>query len=187
MTGAETCYQHAPLPHHTHTIGGRDRMAERQSISERFWAKVDRLGAGECWEWLGYRSENGYGRFMPVYTIAPLYAHRWSYEATHGPIPKGLQVDHLCRNRSCVNPSHLEVVTPRDNVLRSTNFAAVHARKTHCPQGHPYDQQNTILYRGRRHCRACRTRHNRNTVLRRSAERARTRLTAFGVWPEGNA
>jgi hypothetical protein len=83
-------------------------------------------------------------------------AHRVAYEIYRGPIPEGLVLDHLCRNRQCVNPSHLEAVENRTNILRGTGFAAHHARKSHCPQGHEYGTENTYLDKGgMRHCRAC--------------------------------
>lgn len=88
-------------------------------------------------------------------------AHRATYVAAKGEIPEGLQIDHLCRNPGCVNPDHLEAVTPRENTLRSFNQAALNARKTHCYKGHPFDEENTrveVLATGkvRRICLTCR-------------------------------
>jgi len=100
-------------------------------------------------------SANGYGK-VNIDGKAKL-AHRVVYEALVGPIPEGLQLDHLCRNRACVNPAHLEPVTQRVNILRGTGTAAVHAAKTHCINGHPFDEANTYLYQGnKRMCRRCR-------------------------------
>jgi hypothetical protein len=108
-----------------------------------------------CWEWTGAITRLGYGNaYVGGRTML---AHRAVYEALVGPVPNGLTLDHLCRNRGCVNPAHLEPVTHRENVLRGEGFAARHARKTHCPRGHPYDEKNTEWYRGGRYCRACRT------------------------------
>lgn len=82
-------------------------------------------------------------------------AHRLVYELLVGPIPDGLQLDHLCRNRGCVRPDHLEPVTRRTNILRGTGPSAIHARKTQCPHGHPYDR--TVTRRGttERRCSTC--------------------------------
>ena len=82
--------------------------------------------------------------------------HRAIYEKFVGPIPDGLTIDHLCRNRLCVNPAHLEPVTLAANVLRGESLPAKNARKTHCPKGHPYDETNThITKQGWRICKAC--------------------------------
>lgn len=83
---------------------------------ERFWEKVDRQEVG-CWLWTAYRNRDGYGRFRP-YRRDQVMAHRYAYELMVGPIPDGLQLDHLCRNPGCVNPSHLEAVTERENLGR---------------------------------------------------------------------
>lgn len=124
-------------------------------LPNRFWAKVDRRAAEECWPWLGM-TRRGYGRFY-VAKGALRSAHRISYELLVGPIPEGLELDHLCRNHSCVNPAHLEPVTHRENVLRGEGLAAKCAVKTHCSKGHPYDEANTYIEpKGKkRHCRVC--------------------------------
>ncbi len=83
-------------------------------------------------------------------------AHRFAFEMARGPVPEGLQLDHLCRVRHCVNPGHLELVTSRVNTLRGTSFSAVNATKTHCPKGHPYSTENTHTdASNKRHCRVC--------------------------------
>lgn len=121
------------------------------SLEERFWARVD--ASGDCWEWTGDTSTQGYGRLTRC--GRELGAHRVAYEILVGPIPSGLTIDHLCRVHHCVNPDHMEVVTNRVNVLRGYGIAAQRARRTHCPQGHPYDEANT--YRASRNKRVCRT------------------------------
>lgn len=105
-----------------------------------------------CWLWTGYVDRDGYGR-----QNEGRLAHRLMYEALVGPIPEGLTIDHLCRVRHCVNPAHLEPVTLRENVLRGYGLGGNQARRTHCPQGHPYDEENTYKAPGsrRRYCRAC--------------------------------
>lgn len=102
-----------------------------------------------CWEWLGHKNDRGWGRF------GGQQAHRVAFEIWVGPIPVGLTIDHLCRNRGCVNPDHLEAVSTAINVLRGETITAANLAKTHCPQGHPYDEQNTLAQGGRRYCREC--------------------------------
>lgn len=85
-----------------------------------------------CWEWVGNTDSQGYGRLTNRATRKMAGAHRFMYERLVGPVPAGLTLDHLCRNRACCNPSHLEPVTHRENALRGVSFAAVNARKTHC-------------------------------------------------------
>lgn len=132
------------------------------STEERFWAKVQKTDG--CWAWVGARSDTGYGSFqVNAHRVGP---HRFSYELLVGPIPKGLTIDHLCRNRLCVNPNHLEVTTMRDNTLRGNSITAQAARKTHCPAGHPYDLFNTYQDRDGRHCRACHRERERNRRAR---------------------
>jgi hypothetical protein len=115
-----------------------------------------------CWNWLGDRDGKGYGRFSLQYgekghrKNREVRAHRYQYEMLVGPIPDGLEIDHGCKNTLCVNPSHLEPVTHRVNVLRGDSPPAAGARKTHCPKGHPYSGENLHRERGgARKCRAC--------------------------------
>lgn len=117
----------------------------------RFMAKVEQTS--ECWNWRAYTGSNGYGR---VWFDGRLQlAHRVAYQLFVGPIPAGMFVDHLCRNRSCVNPDHMEIVTARVNILRGDGLAAHEARRTTCVRGHPYSGDNLYVHRGKRYCRAC--------------------------------
>jgi hypothetical protein len=112
--------------------------------TKRFWAKVDRQGADGCWLWKGYRGRDGYGRININGT--QVVAHRWAYEDAIVPIPAGLQIDHLCRVRACVNPGHLEPVTQRENILRGVGYFAINAQKTHCKHGHEFTESNTYTW-----------------------------------------
>jgi len=133
----------------------------------RFWPKVDRSGGSDaCWPWTGARMIFGHGSFWLGTRNVP--AHRFSYERLVGPIPDGLQLDHLCRNPPCVNPAHLEPVTNRENGRRGM-AGALQRSRTHCPQGHPYDEANTYVSRGYRCCKACRA----NMQRKRRAARCR--------------
>lgn len=123
------------------------------TLEERYWIKVDTSGGPDaCWPWLGALDRDGYGHFDNQ------TAHRSSYRLQVGPIPEGLHIDHLCRNRACQNAKHLEAVTKRENELRGLKGVL----KTHCPSGHPCNETNTYMHRGRRVCRVC----NRAAVAR---------------------
>jgi hypothetical protein len=123
-------------------------MADRYhppALEPRFWPQV--VKGPECWEWTGHQ-RNGYGSIRAY--GRQLGAHRVAYQLAFGPIPAGLTIDHLCRNKLCVNPAHLEPVTIGENVRRWARTI------THCPTGHPYDEANTWTDRkGHRQCRAC--------------------------------
>ena len=135
-------------------------------MPERFWRKVD--ATGSCWLWNASTNQGGYGQFKVG--PRPHLAHRVAFEALAGPIPAGLQLDHLCRNRTCCNPAHLEPVTGRENVLRGDMFAARQVARTHCPAGHPLASDNLDAYELRHGRRKCKTCH-------RDRERARYRAT----------
>ena len=110
-----------------------------------------------CWLWAGSLSGNGYGAIQ--YRGRQVVAHKLSYEAHVGPVPEGLELDHTCRLRCCVNPAHLEPVTRKTNIRRSSlvgrGAGKAQSEKKFCPRGHKYTEDNTRLYRGSRQCRTC--------------------------------
>jgi len=109
---------------------------------------------GECIEFAGRKRVDGYGEFKR--NGKTYKAHRIAWEKANGPIPPGMQIDHLCRNPACVNVNHLEAVTQRVNILRGFGTAAINARKTKCKRGHPLEGSNLCkTLDGRRKCRAC--------------------------------
>lgn len=137
------------------------------STETRFWDKVDKSSSttGECdtpcWLWLGKISPQGYAHFH--YDDSVSCAHRYSFELNRGPIPDGMEVHHVCYNRACVNPNHLEIMTHEDNVRDA-------ARKiTQCPYGHEYTDENTKIYKDSRRCRECHRRCQRNLVRDRTS------------------
>lgn len=160
----------------------------RGTLEQRFWAKVSKRSNTECWLWTGSHKGTGYGYIRDV-GRKTVPAHRISYLINVGPIPDGLHIDHLCRVRHCVNPTHLEPVTCKENVVRGhvargtkrepkpgteTGLPA-HGERTHCPQGHPYDLVNTYWNRRRsdgrlrRSCRICAAEASRRYYERQKA------------------
>lgn len=132
----------------------------------RFFSKV--VVSDGCWYWTGCLMPNGYGKIgRGGRGAGTALAHRFGYELLVGPIPEGLHLDHLCRNRWCVNPEHLEPVTNRTNLLRGQGPSAVNARKTHCQNGHEFNATNrSARSDGKRTCLVCRR-------LNRAAKKAR--------------
>lgn len=132
---------------------------------ERFGHFV-RMRADGCWEWTGARTRTGYGSFTDAGS-RKCQAHRFAYEHLVGPIPNGLELDHLCRNRWCVSPSHLQPVTHRENQRRGIKGILT----THCPKGHPYSEENTRMYGGHRFCKTCGREGDRRRSDRLKADR----------------
>jgi hypothetical protein len=138
---------------------------------EYFLKKIDKQPNG-CWLWTATLNEDGYGKFWVGKSRGMVFAHRWGYEHWRGTIPEGLELDHECRNRACVNPFHCEPVTHAENVQRGD--AGLHwAAKTHCPEGHPYSDGNLAIWGGKRYCKTCRngSTRKRREVQRRAAGR----------------
>lgn len=143
-------------------------MLPQYSDFPRFWSKVSIGAPDECWLWQAYKTPAGYGQFG---RNTP--AHRVAYELCVGPIPEGLDIDHLCRTHDCQNPRHLEAVTRRENVLRGVGPTARNARATQCPQGHSYTDENILIIKNGKRCRECDRQsnkewwHRRGKILRR--------------------
>ena len=122
---------------------------------------------GECWIWTAAKSSAGYGQTFQDGRV--VYVHRVVYELAVGEIPQGYEVDHLCHNRACARPDHLEAVTPTENRRRQHEHYSHNRAKTHCPKGHPYSGSNLYMSGTNRKCRACRSEMDRARYLRRKA------------------
>lgn len=142
-------------------------MRSRPAL-DRFADKIALTDSG-CIEWIASRNSTGYGTFAAG--GRSVMAHRWSYEHHVGPIPNGHDLDHLCRNRACVNPTHLEPVTTSANLLRGVGMGQANAVKTRCPAGHPYSGDNLYIPPSRPHNRMCRTcrREHKNSAKENAA------------------
>lgn len=130
---------------------------------ERFVDKI--IPTGRCWVWKGAKNPGRKRKTTPIprgvfnFNGKAVLAHRWIYQQLIGPIPNGLELDHLCRNPSCVRPSHLQAVTHSENVKRGTSwhhFVQLAKKIQNCPQGHPYNDDNTYIdIKNGRHCKMC--------------------------------
>ena len=128
------------------------------TLRERVLSRIV-IDPSGCLLWTGGTVRNGYGRIFVL--GRPKMAHRVAYEMLNEPIPAGMQLDHLCRVRRCCSPAHLEPVTGRENKLRGQTVNAANAAKDQCDHGHPFSSANTYIWRGARHCRACRREFDR--------------------------
>jgi len=135
-----------------------EKGSHPQPAEQRFWNHISLPeDIEECWLWKT-KSSNRYPTFRDD-SGTKVRVHRYAYELIEGPITKGLEPDHLCRNILCVNPLHLELVTHRTNVLRGNSPMGINSRKTHCIHGHQFNKANTyVSLDGKsRTCRICRT------------------------------
>lgn len=120
------------------------------------FSRCPRPGTDECWEWPGAKNDGGYGQMGIMGTV--YYTHRLAFRIWHGELEHGKLVMHSCDNPPCWNPRHLSMGTHGDNMrdcVAKGRYVSAWAKKTHCPQGHPYDSVNTYHYKGRRMCRTC--------------------------------
>jgi hypothetical protein len=177
------CEKHREKKNRTGDPLTPDRRRIKRDPEERFLEKVDKSGPiplhrpdlGPCWTWTAAKTKLGYGKFHYDGRLGK--AHGFAYEHFIGPIPDGCEdLDHLCRNPSCVNPAHLEPVTHRENVLRGAAPSAVNAAKTHCDRNHEFTEANTYIRIGQggkkmRICRAC----HREDVNRANQEKRASR------------
>lgn len=149
---------------------------EAELLAAVNWQRFDRMlvfvGDG-CLDWGGWRGPDGYGvlRIQSNGRSVNRRVHRLNYVRQHGAIPPGMVIDHLCRRRSCCNPDHLEVVTPRTNVVRGESPVGVNANKTHCIYGHELGGANLRLRGTKRVCLECRRRHRRESKQRQRMRR----------------
>ena len=148
-------------------------MNQNQASVLRDYKDRIQVRDGSCWQWVGGCNEDGYG-VLRLHNKGHM-AHRFVYEKLVATVPKSLVMDHLCRNRACVNPEHMEPVTQRTNLLRGEGFAAKRAAQTHCIHGHEFIPENTYVRKGRlRQCKECAKRIER-------ARAAKKRTAAPGV------
>jgi hypothetical protein len=131
--------------------------ARKIPVETRFWAKVQKTE--DCWLWVGSVDGSDYGHIKIEGKMVK--AHRVAYEMLVAPIEDGLEIDHLCRTRRCVNPGHLEPVTKTENARRGVGQPARHGRQTHCKRGHEFTPENTYQWQTSRICRTCRSEYSK--------------------------
>jgi hypothetical protein len=159
-------------------------LSPARRVLRRIFAKIVVTESG-CWHWTGCVNTGGYShidvpsRAVPGRWTRTTTGHRWLWQWLYGRLDSTVHLDHLCRNRRCVNPAHLEPVTPRVNVMRSDGPCAINARKTHCKQGHAFAEHGKIDCRGKRVCCIC---DNERLRISNKAKRAAKRA---GTWIGG--
>ena len=153
-----------------------DRLLRRFSWGEKF-------NGTRCMVFTGALTD-GYGRIRA--NGSRPYAHRFLYEQWVGTVPEGLQIDHLCRNRACMNPMHVEVVTCKVNIQRGNTGKTKRQPKTHCLRGHEFTPENTYIYRGGRYCRACARARDLRRTKRPLLEKAQLEQVELGPSPCGS-
>jgi len=140
----------------------------RPTAEARFFAKVRQVG--DCWLWTASQDQSGYGLFSGRPGGASIRSHIWAYEHLIGERPPGLELDHLCRNRACVNPYHLDPVPGYINWLRGEAPSRINRAKSQCKRGHEFTEQNTYIQRnGSRRCETCMADHRRAYEIRKKA------------------
>ena len=161
----------------TETLG--DAPPSLESRLPSFWARVSPEPNSGCWLWDGGWHSNGYGAFYDGQRSG--MAHRFAYRCFVGEIPDGLQLDHKCRVRCCVNPDHLQLVTSGQNTMLGFGPTAVNHRKDTCNHGHLLTPENVRISmrdgRPRRHCRTCARRHKKKDYRRKLMKIVRGALT----------
>lgn len=155
--------------HYQRLINNRPLLLD-VSVDERFFRKVI-VEASGCLIWQGLKFSNGYGRFDHSKSNNNPGAHRWAYVRFRGPIPVGFVLDHLCRVKECVNPWHLEIVTPKENVRRG-----LWGEMTHCRRGHELTPENTGRQKNGRYCRQCANERSRRNSPRYRERKRQLRL-----------
>jgi len=136
-------------------------------LLENYWSKVEKTNS--CWNWTASTNQKGYGR-IGLWGLL-IQTHRLAYQLKNGMIPKDMTVDHLCRNRRCVNPDHLEAVTNRENIMRGEGICSKFAKQTHCKRGHPLTRDNIYSTPGRRNCVTCARERGRNQEAKAKIKR----------------